>query len=213
VSRPIPLAAGSELTARIVEWDRQKGYGFLQMGKQRIFLHRRDFIEHHKKPAAGDAIRFMLGKDAKGRTCATNAVHVNDGGRITVLNVLVTAGLLVLPAIALQRRAVDFRWVGAYALVMGVLAYGAYALDKHRARAKEWRLSEAGLHLLELLGGWPGAFLAQRRLRHKCSKVDYQVVFWLIVLTYQVAAFDSLQNWQLFRSALNWAASISEHRR
>ncbi len=197
----------------IVEWDRQRGYGFLQVGKQRVFLHRRDFVEHHKKPAVGDAVRFMLGKDAKGRTCATNAVHVNDGGRITVLNVLMLVSLLVLPAIALQRRAADFRWVGGYVLVLGALAYGAYALDKRRARAKEWRLSEAGLHLLELLGGWPGAFLAQRRLRHKCSKGSYQVVFWLIVLVYQFVAFDSLQNWQLSRAALNRLEATSEHRR
>jgi len=39
-------------------------------------------------------------------------------------------------------------------------------------------------------------------LRHKCSKGSYQVVFWLIVLAYQFAAFDSLQNWQLSRAAL-----------
>jgi len=140
-------------------------------------------------------------------------MHVNDGGRITPLNVLVMAGLLVLPASALLRRAADFRWVGAYVLVMGALAYGAYALDKRRARAKEWRVSEAGLHLLELLGGWPGAFLAQRRLRHKCSKGSYQVVFWLIVLVYQFVAFDSLQSWQLSRAALNRLETTSEHRR
>ena len=161
----------------------------------------------------GDAVRFRLGKDAKGRTCATNAAQVNDGGRITVLNVLVTVGLLVLPAIALQRRAADFRWVGAYMLVVGALAYGAYALDKRRARAKERRLSEAALHLMELLGGWPGAFLAQRRLRHKCSKGSYQVVFWLIVLAYQFAAFDSLQEWRLSRAALGRLERTSQHRR
>jgi hypothetical protein len=62
---------------------------------------------------------------------------------------------------------------------------------------------EARLHLLELLGGWPGAFLAQRRLRHKCSKHSYQVVFWLIVLAYQFAAFDSFHDWQFARPALN----------
>ena len=55
----------------------------------------------------------MLGKDVKGRTCATDAVHVNDGGRITLLNVLILLSLLVLPVISLQRRAADFRWVGA----------------------------------------------------------------------------------------------------
>jgi hypothetical protein len=37
----------------------------------------------------------------------------------------------------------------------------------------------------------------------KCSKRSYQVVFWLIVLAYQFAAFDSLHNWQLSRAALN----------
>jgi hypothetical protein len=31
------------------------------------------------------------------------------------------------------------------------------------------------------MGGWPGAFVAQRRLRHKCVKRKYQIVFWLIV--------------------------------
>jgi uncharacterized membrane protein YsdA (DUF1294 family) len=152
-------------------------------------------------------------KDAKGRTCATNAVHVNDGGRITALSVLSLVCLLVLPVISLQRRAVDFRWVGAYMLVVSALAYGAYAVDKRRARAKERRLSETGLHLLELLGGWPGAFLAQRRLRHKCSKGSYQVMFWLIVLAYQFAAFDSLQNWQLSRAALARLEATSGHRR
>jgi uncharacterized membrane protein YsdA (DUF1294 family) len=128
---------------------------------------------------------------------------VNEGGRITGLNVLLTAGLLVLPALALQRRVADFRWVAAYALALGAFTWWAYALDKRRARAKEWRLSEGRLHLLELLGGWPGAYLAQRRLRHKCSKTGYQVVFWLIVLAYQFAAFDSLQGWKVSRAAFN----------
>ena len=213
VSRAMPSPTGSELTARIVEWDYQRGYGFLQVGKRRVFLHRHEFVEHHKRPEVGDAVRFMLGKDAKGRACATNAVHVNDGGRITALNVLILAGLLGLPVISLERRAADFRWVGAYMLVMGALAYGAYALDKRRARAKEWRLSEAWLHILELIGGWPGAFLAQRRLRHKCSKGGYQVVFWLIVLAYQLVAFDSLHNWQLSRAALDRLEAASGHRK
>jgi len=180
---------------------------------KRVFLHHHDFAEHHKRPAVGETVRFTLGNDDKGRTCATNVAHMNDGGRITVLNMLVTAGLLVLPAIALQRRAVDFLWAGVYMLVLGAVTYWAYALDKRRARDKAWRLSEGWLHLLELLGGWPGAFLAQRRLRHKCSKGSYQVVFWLIVLAYQFAAFDSLQNWQLSRAALNRLEAASEHRR
>jgi uncharacterized membrane protein YsdA (DUF1294 family) len=114
---------------------------------------------------------------------------------------------------AVQRRGVDFRWVGVYGLVLSALTYWTYALDKRRAEDGEWRVPEARLHLLELLGGWPGAWLAQMRLRHKCSKGSYQIAFWLIVLVYQFAAFDSLQNWQLSRPALNWLERTSEHRR
>ena len=203
----------STRTAKIVEWDDQKGYGFLQVGKGKVFLHRREFAERHKRPAVGDVIRFTVGADAQGRTCAKDAVHVNDGGRITLLAVVALVCLLVLPAIALRRRGADFLWVGAYALAIGAVSYGSYALDKRRARAKEWRISEAGLHVTELLGGWTGAFLAQRRLRHKVSKKGYQLVFWLIVLAYQFAAFDSLQNWQFSHSAWNHAAQAAKRAR
>jgi uncharacterized membrane protein YsdA (DUF1294 family)/cold shock CspA family protein len=208
----MPIRPDAPLTAKIVEWNDEKGYGFLQAGNSRLFLHRRDFAERHKRPAVGDVIRFIGGVDAHGRTCAKNAVHVNDGGRITVLAGLLLVCLLALPAFALHRRGVDFSWVGMYVLAIGAASYGCYALDKRRARAKEWRISEAELHFTELLGGWPGAFLAQRRLRHKVSKAGYQFVFWLIVLAYQLAALDSLQNWRYTKAALNYMKHATEYR-
>ena len=45
---------------------------------------------------------------------------------------------------------------------------------------------------VELLGGWPGALLAQQLLRHKTKKTSYQGVFWLIVLVHQVYWLDQL---------------------
>ena len=59
---------------------------------------------------------------------------------------------------------------------------------------------------------WPGAWVAQRRLRHKCSKGSYQFVFWLIVLGHQFAAFDSFQDWQLSRAGLKWMEQTSGRR-
>ena len=197
----MPTSKESPLTGTIVKWDHQKGYGFLQAGKDQVFLHRRDFAERHKRPAVGGAIRFTLGRDALGRTCALDAVHVTDGGRITFLALLLLTCLLGLPALAWYRRGSDYLWVAPYAVVMGLFGYGLYALDKRRAREHGWRIPENVLHLTELCGGWPGAFLAQRRLRHKVSKVGFQVQFWLIVLVYQLAAYDSLQHWQLSRAA------------
>ena len=61
-------------------------------------------------------------------------------------NVLVLAGLLVLPAAALHRLAVDWRWTGAYTLAIHALAYAAYVLEKKRAQEGQRRLPEARLH-------------------------------------------------------------------
>jgi uncharacterized membrane protein YsdA (DUF1294 family) len=129
------------------------------------------------------------------------------------MSILVLIGLLVLPVIAGQQFGEVSQWAGAYGVLLSAFTYWAYAVDKRRAEERAWRVPEARLHLLELLGGWPGAFLAQRRLRHKCSKGSYQVVFWLIVLAYQFAAFDSLRNWQLSRAALDRLEATSGHRR
>lgn len=129
------------------------------------------------------------------------------------MSLLVIIGLLVLPVVAVVRLGPDFYWLGVFGLFMSVVTYWVYAVDKRRAEAGEWRVPEANLHLLEILGGWPGAFLAQRRLRHKCSKGSYQFMFWLIVLVYQFAAGDSLQNWRYSRATLNYIERTSHHQR
>jgi uncharacterized membrane protein YsdA (DUF1294 family) len=38
------------------------------------------------------------------------------------------------------------------------------------------------LHGLSLLGGWPGAMIAQQTLRHKSSKESFRAVFWITVV-------------------------------
>ena len=67
----------------------------------------------------------------------------------------------------------------AFYALMSVLAYIAYAVDKKAAIKRRQRVSEKSLHLLGLLGGWPGALLAQQQLRHKTQKTAFQVTFWL----------------------------------
>ena len=120
------------------------------------------------------------------RGCAQQAVHANDGARFRIWLILVVAGLLVLPGYAVYQvfGIAVAKWVGAWMLLISGLTFLIYALDKNRAKSGGWREPERLLHLGELIGGWPGAFLAQRLLRHKSSKGSYQFVFFLIVGLY-----------------------------
>lgn len=76
--------------------------------------------------------------------------------------------------------------------VASAVAFGVYGYDKHQAKTGQWRTPEKALHGVELLGGWPGALLAQQVFRHKTRKVSFQVVFWLIVAVHQAVWMDVL---------------------
>lgn len=70
------------------------------------------------------------------------------------------------------------RALAIWLLALNLCALALYAWDKRAARRGARRVPEARLHLLALLGGWPGAWLAQRMLRHKSSKAGFQRMFW-----------------------------------
>jgi uncharacterized membrane protein YsdA (DUF1294 family) len=96
-------------------------------------------------------------------------------------------------------------------MVFSAITFFAYRSDKRRAELGEWRIPESTLHLAELIGGWPGAFLAQRQFHHKTSKTSFQVVFWVIVLVHQFVAADSLIEWRFTKDALRFIRSQTSH--
>lgn len=198
-------------TSEIIEWDRRNGFGFLRHQKGKLFLHHRDFAEYHKRPCKGDKIRYKIGSDPKGRRCAVEAVHVNDGGKITPLTWLALILLVTAPALAWSHFILVKKpqWIFLFLplLVINLMTYVAYKKDKALARAKMWRTSEATLHFLELIGGWPAALLAQRQFRHKCSKASFQTAYWTIVILHQYLAVDYLFDWVILNRIIEWLSS------
>jgi len=62
--------------------------------------------------------------------------------------------------------------------VISVVCFVLYAVDKHAARRGLPRTRERTLLLAGFAGGWPGALLAQRWLRHKSAKAEFLAKFW-----------------------------------
>jgi len=107
--------------------------------------------------------------------------------------------LLLAPAAALYqlREIVAPTLAVAIVIALSSAAFVGQWIDKRKAGSGEWRTPENILHLFELLGGWPGAYLAQRIFRHKTAKLSYQFVFWLIVAAYEYVAVDFLLGWKM----------------
>jgi uncharacterized membrane protein YsdA (DUF1294 family)/cold shock CspA family protein len=176
---------------RITNWKDDQGYGFITPngGGESVFLHIKAFSRRQPRPVGEEIVTYEVSADARGRPKASAVEFVRGSGRkrpvasnapsrwplalvalvIALLAGATVANRLPIPVIVL--------YAGA-----SLIAFVAYALDKAAARAGLWRTQESTLHLLALIGGWPGALLAQRQFRHKTAKTSFRVVFWATVL-------------------------------
>ncbi len=69
-------------------------------------------------------------------------------------------------------------WMPALYGALSLVAFTAYGIDKAAARGGRQRISEQALLVLGLIGGWPGALLAQQLFRHKTRKRSFRRAFW-----------------------------------
>lgn len=70
------------------------------------------------------------------------------------------------------------------ALLVNAAAILAFAEDKRRAVAGEWRIRESTLLSLAALGGSPGALWARRRFRHKTRKQPFATMLDVIAMVH-----------------------------
>lgn len=80
-----------------------------------------------------------------------------------------------------------------HAISVNITTFFAYFVDKRAAIRHAWRVPENTLHILEFLGGWLGALLAQKIFHHKTSKKSFQRIFWLMIVLEFVAIWIILQ--------------------
>jgi uncharacterized membrane protein YsdA (DUF1294 family)/cold shock CspA family protein len=173
---------------RVSEWRDEQGFGFVtpSLGGERVFLHISAFRKRRRRPAANDLVTYELGFDERKRPRAINVLFSLDvveppptklslgasiagvGFFFALVTGVVLAGGLPFSILVL--------YVGA-----SVIAFIAYSIDKFAALRDGRRTSELTLHLISLVGGWPGALLAQQVLRHKTVKKEFRRGYWFTV--------------------------------
>lgn len=177
---------------RLVDWKDAKGFGFIAPdgGGAQVFVHIKAFADPRYRPRGGETLSYALLRDAQGRPRAADVRFMGAARGRRASGPLPVDGIAALLAVAAfflcllaAVRSGHFPWalVAVYGLASAV-TFMAYAGDKSAAIQDRWRTPESRLHLLAWAGGWPGALLAQRLLRHKSSKLPFQLVFWTTVV-------------------------------
>ena len=82
-------------------------------------------------------------------------------------------------------NSVALGYLGLVAL-MSLFTFVVYGWDKRQARMEGQRVPEKKLHMLALLGGWPGAIAGRQVFRHKTRKTGFTLLTFAIVAVHVV---------------------------
>ena len=174
---------------KITTWNDEKGFGFITpcTGGKQVFVHIKAFGNRNRRPEINQLVTYALSADKQGRPCARKATLTGD--RLPERNkysndsrlVIVAVFFLAIVGVSVITTKMPPSVLTLY-IVASLLTFIMYAVDKSAAVKGAWRIQERTLHLLSLAGGWPGALVAQQKLRHKSKKQSFRSIFWLTVL-------------------------------
>lgn len=175
----------------VTTWNDDRGFGFITPddGGHDVFLHFTAAPRGTTRPYPGQHLTFELEKDDKGKTRAVRAepVLVAERAEPTVRPTSVVVAVGSILSFVTLFLVVHVLWqvpwtiAGIY-LALSILTFAMYAADKRAAQANRWRTPENTLLIVGLIGGWPGAALAQQVLRHKTKKLSFRTKFWFTVI-------------------------------
>lgn len=173
----------------VTTWNDEKGFGFItpKSGEKQIFIHVNEFSKEHKRPIQGLSVSFNRKTDPRGRNYAVNVYPLKGHKKVDKANaqllfsIIFSSTFFVIIAILVAINKLPIIIIGAY-IILSLVAFGMYKKDKSAAEWDEWRTPESTLHLISLIGGWPGALIAQNKLRHKSKKLSFKVAYWATVM-------------------------------
>jgi uncharacterized membrane protein YsdA (DUF1294 family)/cold shock CspA family protein len=174
---------------RITQWTDEKGFGFIAPngGGESVFVHISSFSNRQRRPKEGVIVTYELGADEKGRARAAKVAFVGEKSEPSSppgmgnFPPVFAVGFMFFVAAAVMAAKLPYAVLLIY-LIASAATYVAYYFDKAAALKGLWRTPENTLHLFALLGGWPGALIAQRSFRHKTAKASFQTVFWVTAI-------------------------------
>lgn len=166
----------------VAEWNDARGFGFITpvAGHARYFAHISEFPAGHR-PAVNDQVTYVATRDQRNRLRAAQVEFV-QARTLTRIDaplrnaIVIAAGFAALLVVLVVLGLLPWLALVTY-LATSVISYLLYSRDKSAAERGRRRTAEADLHLIDLLGGWPGGLLAQRAFRHKTQKRSFRITF------------------------------------
>lgn len=77
-----------------------------------------------------------------------------------------------------------FLWI--YLVIVNVVSFIMYGVDKAKAKLNKWRIPEATLLGISFIGGSLGAFAGMQLFRHKTKHIKFKILAPLFIIFHVV---------------------------
>ncbi len=177
---------------KIIKWYDDKGFGFIRatQDSKDVFLHISEIHKLNKRPEINESVTYEITKDEKGRFRAVNVgyqltqTNINKSDTPASFSYAFLMFFFLFVAFIIERTLGGFLpHIAAFIFVgANLIVFLYYYQDKVSAIRKNWRTPESTLHFMSLIGGWSGAYIAQKMFRHKHKKTSFMMVYKLTIL-------------------------------
>ena len=186
---------------RLTQWKDDQGYGFITPndGGSSVFVNTKSFSNPQQRPLRNNLVRYTVVFDGKDRQRAEDVEFVVDAGPDPATSsrgpgiLALAVFFLLFVANSVREGKLPVAVLGLYLMASSV-AFVFYKRDKAMAINHQRRIPENALHLWSLIGGWPGAALAQKLVHHKSRKDSFQIVYWITIVLNGIAFFWMLSH-------------------
>lgn len=196
---------GMRLEGTLRSWNEDRGFGFIHPrdGGEDVFVHISAFRTREIRPDSNQRVTYEVEPGQHGKLRARNVEQLLSDttppsaipervARRDAYGWLALLLFIFLYAALSMSGGVSPLFAALYVLA-SVVTIAIYAWDKRSSIRGGWRVPESTLLILGLVGGWPGAIIAQQAIRHKSKKPSFRRAFWATVLM-NVALFIFLNS-------------------
>lgn len=177
------------MQGKVTEWQDDKGFGMIEPidGTPALFFHENFLLSPTRRPRVGDSVYFVIAMNSEGKRRAERVLLRNKRRSkqvdmfFDIIYIALASFFFLCIGILVSQQKLSLVVAIVYLLV-SFLTFFLYWHDKYKAEKDGWRTPEKTLHLCSLVGGWPGALIAQRTLHHKSRKRSFQLIFATTIL-------------------------------
>ena len=80
-------------------------------------------------------------------------------------------------------------YLSYYFIIINVVNFTLFAVDKQKAKKNKWRIPEAWLFFISLIGGSLGGLLSMNIMKHKTSKISFAIGIPMLMIVNFISFF------------------------